>query len=277
MYYLLIIFFIIIILSVTVKETYKNFNSNYSNDIYAIRPPYAMARKYDPNKLGPFRILKNNFLAYPMEGYQNNTETFLSDVLRNTGLENGINKMRGEPDTPKYPPMSEDEKHIRDMMNILETNKKDNQNVNMRPQKMGSLEPEKKDYQKEMQEYKFFNTDSCGDGYKPTGAYISSTNISCNAQEIQETKQCRAIARIEDGKLVKINIIECGSGYKNPIIEIIANDNGSGAEAKITSIGEGGSIKFIEVINEGRGYEVAPTVIIKNVGNNNRCYLCKKM
>lgn len=42
--------------------------NTYSSDIYAIRPPYQMAKKYVPEKLGPYRILKYNFLNIPIEG-----------------------------------------------------------------------------------------------------------------------------------------------------------------------------------------------------------------
>lgn len=89
MIYIYILIFIIIILSIIkikteTKESYCNsisFN-NYANDIYSIRPPYKMSYKYRPEKLGPFRILKSNFLNFPIEGYEN--------------MESGIDKMKNK-------------------------------------------------------------------------------------------------------------------------------------------------------------------------------------
>ena len=151
-------------------------------------------------------------------------------------------------------------------------------NENMKIQSTRTLGPEKKNYQQKIQEYKFFNTDKCSDGFTSTGAFISSPSISCNSEDIRETQRCKAIARIEKGKLIKIDIIDCRTGYKNPIIEIIANnDIGNGAQPKVTSICENGSISFLEILDEGKGYNVEPTIVIKNVENNNRCYLCKKI
>jgi uncharacterized protein YxeA len=53
-------------------EQYNNFyldgKSNYANDIYGIRPPYEMAKHYRPEELGPYRILKFDFLNHPIEG-----------------------------------------------------------------------------------------------------------------------------------------------------------------------------------------------------------------
>lgn len=64
---IIIILSIFIVVNIDYYCNYKTLNT-YANDIYAIRPPYKMAKKYKPEKLGPYRILKNNFLNYPIEG-----------------------------------------------------------------------------------------------------------------------------------------------------------------------------------------------------------------
>lgn len=73
LYIIFIIFIIVLICAIyTDIEGYSNFylegKSNYANDIYGIRPPYEMSRYYEPEKIGPYRILKYNFLNYPIEG-----------------------------------------------------------------------------------------------------------------------------------------------------------------------------------------------------------------
>ena len=65
--YIAILLSIIVLSLLYQRESYKN----YSNAIYAIRPPYKLAKEYDPEKLNPYKILKSNFLPYPMEGFTN--------------------------------------------------------------------------------------------------------------------------------------------------------------------------------------------------------------
>lgn len=70
---LYIILIIVIIFILFFGGTYEGFayyleKPNYANDVYSIAPPYDMARLYSPDELGPIRILKHNFLNYPIEG-----------------------------------------------------------------------------------------------------------------------------------------------------------------------------------------------------------------
>lgn len=87
MYQLLIIFlllfFVIIINVINVYDTYINYN--YSNDIYAIRPPYNMAKLYNPKKLAPFRIYKSNFLNKWIEGFENSNKCTKDSNVINGG------------------------------------------------------------------------------------------------------------------------------------------------------------------------------------------------
>lgn len=75
---LYVIFFIVLLIIIMLyylykdTERYSNFyldgKSNYANDIYGIRPPYEMSRHYRPEELGPYHILKFDFLNHPIEG-----------------------------------------------------------------------------------------------------------------------------------------------------------------------------------------------------------------
>lgn len=68
MKYYIIIFFVIFFYIILTKNIEHFFNPNYSTNIYAIRPPYQMAKLYNPEKLSPYKILKYNFLNHPIEG-----------------------------------------------------------------------------------------------------------------------------------------------------------------------------------------------------------------
>ena len=65
---LLIIISLSLIILIMMNRYQENFAPNYANDIFSIHPPYKMAKKYNPDKLGPFRILKYNFLNFPIPG-----------------------------------------------------------------------------------------------------------------------------------------------------------------------------------------------------------------
>lgn len=67
---LLLILFLIFLFIFIIYEPFINYSYiNYTNDIYSIRPPYVLASEYNPDKIGPFRILKYNFLNFPIEGF----------------------------------------------------------------------------------------------------------------------------------------------------------------------------------------------------------------
>ena len=97
------------------------FDNNYSNNIYAIRPPYKMAKKYNPDNLNPYKILKDNFLPYPMEGYQD-TVNYLSKKEKNIDTKslNMIDKQFNNMKDVGYSIMTDNEKYIRKMVNNLE-------------------------------------------------------------------------------------------------------------------------------------------------------------
>lgn len=56
---------LILIIFYKIKE---NFDNNYRNDIYLIRPPYKISNLYNPKKIAPIHILKYNFLNIPIFG-----------------------------------------------------------------------------------------------------------------------------------------------------------------------------------------------------------------
>lgn len=63
--YLKILVIILVIILVSLIVIGKNSRENYKNwsdGIYAIRPPYDMARYYNPSKMASYRIYKYNFL-----------------------------------------------------------------------------------------------------------------------------------------------------------------------------------------------------------------------
>lgn len=265
------------------NEAYCDYQTNYANGIYAIRPPYKKAQKFNPNKLAPIRILKNNFLNYPIEGYQSDIEHFsFRDFFKNNteSLENGIDKMRGSNS------VNNNEQNIRDMVKAISTEKgKDVPMINEKIQKISLDIVQKPQYQKDLQKFKFFDNDKCSnsdnnsnEGYMYTGAFFTTTQdsgISCNNVLDRKVKRCKVKVKLQDGKVDKISIEDCGRGYIKPTIKILANDNtGTGALAKITAMGDDGSIKYIEVIDGGRGYKEIPTVEIKSEKINNTCYLC---
>lgn len=230
MYYLLIIFLIsLFIIILNLNESYINFN--YSNDIYAIRPPYEMARLYNPNKLASFKIYKSNFLNKWIEGFENT--------------------------------------------------QKDNQVINLKKQQQPALNVEKPLYLKDIQQFKFFPTEKCdAEDYSYTGAYFTvQEGVQCNEDGMMPMlKPAKVCAKIRDGKVISIGIINGGKGYKNPQISIIANDDyGEGAIAEVRAIDENGSIKYIEVTKSGHRYVRVPHVKILDIKKGDKCYLCSKM
>lgn len=66
--YIILLIIVLLILAIMMNRYQENFAPNYANDIFSIHPPYKMADKYNPDKLGPFRILKYNFLNFPIAG-----------------------------------------------------------------------------------------------------------------------------------------------------------------------------------------------------------------
>lgn len=290
---LLVIIFLCLIYKCKNKEYYCDYQSNYANDIYGIRPPYKMAKKFNPDKLGPFRILKNNFLNHPIEGFSSKIEGFsMMDILKGDkekindddtkDLENGMAKMRGE----IFPKMSDNEKYTRELVQKINENNtnQDTTLLNMKIQTQIPNNIEKKEYQKQLQKFKYFNNEKCldsngtNDGYNYTGAFFQSNNaISCNNDIKNNFRRCKVKVVLKQGKVDKIDVLDCGSGYINPDIEILANDSyGTGAKAKLEVNEQDGSIKFIEILDGGVGYKEIPTVNIKNSVETNKCYLCTK-
>ncbi len=274
-YFYIILLILVIYLMYSITEKYCNFRRNYANDIFAIRPPYRLAYDYNPDKLGPYRILKNNFLNFPIEGFVNNVEPFLPNIFKkSTYLESGLSKMTDS--SQDYPPMTQDELHIRDMVNNLKL-EKEIPYINKKIQKQGIFDTEKKDYQKDLQKYKFFDSEKCGEGYDYTGAYfITSDGVTCNNNNVNKKyRKCELKSIIEDGKIKKIDILDGGSGYHNPKIYIKSNDrSGIGCKLNVTAIDGNGSIKYIEVVDGGSGYINMPNINI--IEKNNGCYLCVK-
>jgi len=71
MYYIFIFIIFIIILFILFLyrfETFSNKKINYYDDIYSIKPTYFISSEYDAHKLAPFKILKSEFLNYPIRG-----------------------------------------------------------------------------------------------------------------------------------------------------------------------------------------------------------------
>ncbi len=256
----------IVIIFYSIPESYCNFRRNFANDVFAIRPPYKRAYDYNPDKLGPFRILKHNFLNFPIEGFL--------PQKSDTYLENGIAKMKGN---VEYSPMTQDQSYIRDMIGKLDL-KNELPIINLKSQAR-SIDIEKPEYQKEIQQYKFFSSNLCGNEYKPTGAYFTvPEGISCNGQSIPYSR-CKAIPIMESGKIKHIKIIDGGKGYTKPIVKILSNDSNMvvvDAKIEVTAVDGEGSIKYIEVIDGGRGYREIPIVDVKDSEDKNACYLCVK-
>ena len=151
----IVLLFLLILIILNIKlfiiknkklELFNNYSdySDYSDNVYAIRPPYKLAKLYNPKKLNPYKILKKNFLQFPIEGYQNNIEEFTNplDFLFNKEssndnigfMETGLSKMMGNDNnntTPitinnqfniediEYPKETEDKKYIKQMVNTI--------------------------------------------------------------------------------------------------------------------------------------------------------------
>lgn len=293
--------YIVILLSIIIFSLFyqsESFN-NFSNHIYATRPPHFIAKNYDPENLNPIKILKSNFLPHPMEGYQNSgkLETFtnpLDYLFKNDNkieLESGFSKMAGdEIDTKtaifidnqfnemkdiKYSPMTENEIYSREI--VKQIGNKNVPIINAQMQSISNLNLDKTDFEVKTKQYKFFKTQDCADGYNFTGAHFSNSNgLQCNGDE-NIYQPAKVVARIDKGQIVGIKVIDGGSGYVNPSVQIISNDKtGTGAIAKITAMGDNNSIKYIEIIDSGIGYIEIPNVNIVNSVENNSCYLCEK-
>lgn len=230
---LLLLFFVVIL---NVNEAYINYN--YSNNIYAIRPPYDMAKLYNPKKLAPFKIYKSNFLNKWIEGFENKDNK--------TAAEKGV---------------------------------KNTETINAGKQCKPAINLEKPSYLKDLQQFKFFPTDQCDTGYKYTGAFFTVPDgVQCNDDGLMQIyKPAKVCAKIQHGRVISIEIIDGGKGYKNPQVSIIAKDNyGEGAKAEIRAIDENGTIKYIEVTEKGHHYLETPQVKILDIEKNNRCYLCRR-
>lgn len=70
MYKIIIIIFVIIFLYILLgMNKMESFDPNFQSDIYAaIRPPYSIAKQFKAKQFAPFRVLKDNFLMYPIRG-----------------------------------------------------------------------------------------------------------------------------------------------------------------------------------------------------------------
>lgn len=183
------------------------------------------------------------------------------------------------------------DKEIKNNDKILNTN---NNNVNRKVQKNTVDDTEqrlvKKDYQKNLQNFKFFPTDQCHIDYPNyTGAFISGENIVCNNLKWNQSRELEKdnivqpefdVILDKNGSIENINIIDGGKGFKKPPkLEVISKDQGNGAVLEAI-LGDNGTIVVVDIVKDGSKYQEKPEIVVKrsveNGGEMSLCYLCSK-
>ena len=86
-------------------------------------------------------------------------------------------------------------------------------------------------------------------------------------QELQfvsvgKVKQATLSATIQDGKILRVDIIDGGRGYKTIPTTKITTTTGEGAEIKLT-INSVGSVITAEVIKSGRNYQQSDRITVR--------------
>lgn len=105
-----------------------------------------------------------------------------------------------------------------------------------------------------------------------TGAELSGKDIKCGEHKSVFTR-ASAVATISDGKIIKIQLINKGSGYTTaPSIRVA----GSGINSKLKAIVKKGKIVRIKIILPGSKYSSTPEIIIDTPGGSTYCKMCCK-
>ena len=116
----------------------------------------------------------------------------------------------------------------------------------------------------------------CPDDYpNETGAHLASKTpgLSCNGETVK-VKGATAIAAIENGKVVNIQVQNKGKKYmKTPKVNI---KGGGGKDAMAVAKIKDEKVASIELISGGSGYTSSPKVIIDKPNAKMFCNLCCK-
>jgi len=125
----------------------------------------------------------------------------------------------------------------------------------------------------------FFN-EKCPDKYHQLGNFAingSSSNMTLTCGNVQNVKPAKAIARIKNGSIYEIDIVDHGHGYfpDKPPKVTISSGNGHGATAE-SIVDDNGFLKIINVIKPGYNYTETPDIIIDSPYMNSSCFLCCK-
>ena len=111
----------------------------------------------------------------------------------------------------------------------------------------------------------------CNKTYKPTGAEFNSS--VCPPKK--NIKGAKAVAKIKNGFIDEIFILDSGLGYtETPKINI---EGGNGIDAYAVAILDNGKIIRIDIKNRGKNYDSTPNINIEEPLNNNNCKLCCKI
>ena len=105
-----------------------------------------------------------------------------------------------------------------------------------------------------------------------TGAELSGKDITCGEHKSVFTR-ASAEATISNGKIIRIRLINKGSGYtKAPNIRVV----GSGVNSKLKAIVKKGEIVQIKIISQGSKYDSTPEIIIDTPDGSTYCKMCCK-
>lgn len=260
-------------------EKFKNCqdNINYRNGIFQIRPPNCSGYKFKPySSIFPTSIYKSNFLPHPIEGFTSNEKDQIftkvneihNDKTNNDKMNNEeiLNKLRNE---------------MRD-----KTSSNDNL-ANMKNEMLLKDDFEKNKLNNEITKAEnqiklmFFDDNKCSKDYPNfTGATIEvGPNQKCNNSNFGNLANisemgASAIAEIQNGSIISINVINGGTNMSNDV-NIISQEDGTnkGAVAKAIT-DDNGTIKYVEIINGGEGFVSTPKIEFTQM--RKLCYLCSK-
>ena len=90
---------------------------------------------------------------------------------------------------------------------------------------------------------------------------IIEDNEGFNLIDTRNFQQARLNCEVENGKIIKINILNQGYGYKLPP-KIIVQNNGVGA-VLTSEIDNVGRIINVSITNSGSGYAISPTLLVR--------------
>lgn len=119
----------------------------------------------------------------------------------------------------------------------------------------------------------------CNNNYKFTGAEFNNSVCPKN----KNSNSAKAVAKIKNGYIDEIFILDSGSGYIDP--PKVRIEGGNGRDAYAIAILDSnnkdktkrGRVVKIDIKNVGRNYDSTPNIIIDEPQNNKNCKLCCKI